>query len=494
LWASTLFNAPGDRGAAEGGRGVKRDENQGEAAWCRGIRRNDRCRAPSDSGGETLSTLALETAAGALSRVGIESQATDQDEPSAAAQTQSSARGLDWFVFFVADIQTGFGPFVAVYLTTHGWTQGDIGLILTIGGLIALAGQMPGGALVDAVRSVRWIAALAVAAIGISALVLALWPVFLVVIFSRVLHALASCVIGPAIAAISLRLVGHDTLGERIGRNARFASIGCVLAAGAMGLTGHLVSNQAVFLVTAALVVPTLFALRGIRTDEDRATMRRTAVRPAVPTASLRTLLRNRSLLIFAGCILLFHLANAAMLPVMGGVMANRASEWATASIAACMIVPQLVVAACSPWVGRQAVAWGRRPLLAAAFVALGMRSALFAVVTDPQLVIAVQLLDGISAAVLGVMFPLVVADITRGPGGFSLGLGIVGSAVGIGASFSTVLAGYLVDHVGHGATFVTLAGVAAVGLALVCTLMPETRPGGDAPVSDGAGVVQAVA
>ena len=427
-------------------------------------------------------------------RVGIESEPAAGSRAEPAARTRASERGLDWFVFFIADIQTGFGPFVAVYLTTHGWTQGDIGLILTIGGLIALAGQMPGGALVDAVRSVRWLAALAVIAIGASALVLALWPIFLVVVASRVLHAAASCVLGPAIAAISLRLVGHDTLGERIGRNARFASIGCILAAGAMGLTGHYLSNQAVFLVTAALIVPTLFALRHIRTNEHGSTVVHAAARPADPGPSLRALLCNRALLIFAACIVLFHLANAAMLPLMGGVMATRASEWATASIAACMIVPQLVVAACSPWVGRQAVAWGRRPLLAAAFAALAVRSALFAVVTDPYLVIAVQLLDGISAAVLGVMFPLVVADITRDNGGFSLGLGIVGVAVGIGASLSTTLAGYLVDIIGHAPTFIALAGVAAIGLVLVCTLMPETRPDADDPLSEDAQVAPAAA
>src|SRR5262249_18363641 len=185
----------------------------------------------------------------------------DMQRPAAPAAAASSRHALDWFVFFLADVQTGFGPFVAVYLTAHAWSQVDIGLVLTVGGLVALAGQMPGGALIDAVPSPRWAAALAVVAIGISALALALWPVFVVVMASRLLHAAASCLLGPAIAAISLRLVGHAALGERIGRNARFASIGAALSAVAMGASGHLVSNQSVFLVTAALVAPTLMAL-----------------------------------------------------------------------------------------------------------------------------------------------------------------------------------------------------------------------------------------
>jgi MFS family permease len=197
----------------------------------------------------------------------------------------------------------------------------------------------------------------------------------------------------------------------------------------------------------------------------------------AAPPASLRQVVGNRALIAFAGCVVLFHLANASMLPLMGGVMATHAGQWAMVSIAACMIVPQLVVAACSPWVGRRADRWGRRPLLIVAFAALALRGILFALVTHPYLVVAVQLLDGISAAVLGVMFPLIVADVTRGTGRFNLTLGVVGSAMGIGASLSTLMAGFMIDHAGRSATFVVLAGVAMVGLALVAMVLPETRP-----------------
>ena len=127
-------------------------------------------------------------------------------------------RGLDWFTFFVADVQTGFGPFIAVYLTANKWTQVNIGLVLTIGGLVALAGQIPGGALVDAARSERRIAAVSLVLISLSALTLALMPTFPVVLISNVLHAAASCVLGPAIVAISLGLVGHSGISERLGR------------------------------------------------------------------------------------------------------------------------------------------------------------------------------------------------------------------------------------------------------------------------------------
>jgi MFS family permease len=390
------------------------------------------------------------------------------------AASRASARGLDWFTFFLDYLQTGFGPFVAIYLTAHAWTQFDIGLVLTAGGLVALACQMPSGALVDAVRSARLVAIVAVAAICLSALALAIWPTFLVVMGASVLHAAASCVLGPVIAAISLGLVGHAALGARLGRNARFGSIGNGFGAAAMGLCGYLVSNQAVFFLTAALAAPAILALGRIRVGEvDHA--RGTKVASA--SVSVRTVLRDRRLLMFAGCILLFQLANAAMLPLMGGILTLRASEWATTLIGACIVVPQLVVAGFAPWVGRVADSWGRRPLLFFCFAALAARGVLFAFVTNPYLVVAVQLLDGVCAATLGVVLPLVVADITRGTGRFNLGLGIVGSAVSIGAALSTTLAGYAMDHFGSSVAFLSLAFIGACGLALVGLLLPETRP-----------------
>jgi hypothetical protein len=209
---------------------------------------------------------------------------------------------------------------------------------------------MPGGALVDAVRLTKLVAMVAVVTICASALALALCPSFAVVMAARALHAAASCVLGPVIVAISLGLVGHAALGERLGRNARFASIGNALAAAMMGACGHLVSNQAVFFLSAALAAPALLALGRIRTGD----IARTSQRPcAPPTIGLRSVLSDRRLLVFAGCILLFQLANAAMLPLMGGMLALRCGDWAASFIGACTVVPQLVVVGIAPFVGR---------------------------------------------------------------------------------------------------------------------------------------------
>jgi MFS family permease len=412
--------------------------------------------------------------------IGPAPQPTTHGEP---PQTPSrrSLRGLDWFVFFVADVQTGFGPFVSVYLTTQKWTQVDIGLVLSAAGFVSLLGQMPGGALVDAARSERLVAGIAIVTIGLSALAYAALPMFPIVLSAAVLHALASCVLGPAIVAISLGLVGHVAIGQRLGRNARFASVGNGLAAAAMGACGYFLSARAVFVVTALLLVPALVALRRIAANEidpERAhgAMPQERTKPRTKPGEL---MQNRPLLIFGSCLLLFHLANAAMLPLMGSVVTMRSPQWAPLLIAACIVVPQLVVAAASPWIGHRAQIVGRRPLLLIGFAALPVRGLLFATVSNPWLLVAVQILDGITAAVFSVMVPLTIADLTRGTGRFNLGQGIAGTFVGIGASLSATLAGYITDHFGSGSAFFGLALIALAALALVGLLMPETGRAG---------------
>jgi predicted MFS family arabinose efflux permease len=147
------------------------------------------------------------------------------------------------------------------------------------------------------------------------------------------------------------------------------------------------------------------------------------------------------------------------MLPLMAGVVTTRSSQWAPVLIAACIIVPQAIVALCSPSVGRKAQAWGRRPLLLIAFASLVIRGLLFATVRDPYLLVVVQVFDGITAAIFSVMVPLIVADVAFGSGHFNLAQGIVGTAVGV-----------------SGTAFTGLAGVAALGLLVIWLVMPETR------------------
>lgn len=397
--------------------------------------------------------------------------------------------GLDWFAFFCANLQTGFGPFVAAYLTASKWTQTDIGLVLMVGGLVGLFGQIPGGALVDRTQRKTVIAAVAVAAIGCAALFVALSSIFLVILAAWVLHALASCVLSPAINTVSLRLVGHELLGQRLGRNATFASVGSALAAAGMGVCGDYLSNRAVFFVTAALAVPALLSLLVI--DPSMAPVRdeprpQPASEPAGPHwvmlavtgfwRGLRVFAADRALVMLAASVALFFLANAAMLPLVGSMLTLRSARSPTMLIAACIIVPQILVAFLSPAIGAAAQRWGRRPLLIAGFAALPIKGLCLALVTAPQLLVAAQFLDGISAAAVGVLVPLIAADVTRGTGRFALAQGTLGTAMGVGASFSSTIAGVLADHYGSRTAFSGLALIAVAALVIVVFGMPETR------------------
>jgi MFS family permease len=383
------------------------------------------------------------------------------------------ARALDLLNFFVADVQTGFGPFIAVYLTTHKWPQTQIGLALSLGTVVALVSQVPGGVLVDAARNKRLVAGAGLLGVMVAALLLALWPAELPVLLAQVLHAIASCLVSPAIAAISLHLVGHAALGERLGRNARFGSIGNGLAAAVMGTSGLYLSSRAVFWLTAGLCVPALLALTAIgRGAHDR---RQTTAQP-LDWQGLGKLFRDRRLLIFGACVMLFHLANAAMLPLAGAAVTMRASNLGTLIIGACIVVPQMVVALASPWVGRRAAVRGRRPMLLLGWLALPVRGVLLAVLPGPYLLIGGQAVAGISAAVFGVMLPLVAADLTRGTSHFNLCLGVLGLAVCAGATVSTAMAGWVADIASINAAFLSLALAGLAGGLLIWVAMPETK------------------
>jgi hypothetical protein len=316
-------------------------------------------------------------------------------------------------------------------------------------------------------------------------LLIAALPMFVVILGAKLLHVSSSAVLGPAIAAITLGLVGHAAIGQRLGRNARFAAVGNGIAAAAMGACGYFVSAQAVFYVTALLAMPTLLALSRIREAEvdpiradggfDADERNR--------ASGIADLLGKRALLAVMGGAALFHLANAAMLPLVGSAMAMRSGQWATALVAACIVVPQLIVALISPRVGELAQSFGRRPLFLSAFAALQLRGLLLAWTNDPVAIVAVQMLDGFSAAGIGIIIPLILADITRGTGRFNLAQGIVGTGAGIGATLSTTAAGYLADAYGTGAAFLGLAALACCGLLLVLAALPETRP---APTANG--------
>ncbi len=399
----------------------------------------------------------------------------------APSPSAASLRGLDGVNLFLAGVLSGFGPYVATYLAERNWTQQSIGFVLTAGGFAGLLSQLPGGALLDAIRSKRIAVALGAGMVATGALIIEVSPSFPFVLAALVLQGITGGFLGLAITAISLGLVGNAALAERLGRNQRFASAGGVLATGFMGFIAYFLSYRAIFIVAAALVLPLLLALSRVRPSDihfGRASCIPDHQGPSPPPrARLRSLWKIRGLLIFAGCVFLFQLANASMLPLAGEAFAYNEEAFSSLIVTALIMVPQVIVAIMAPWAGRRANTWGRRPLLLVGFTALLIRALVFASTTDPMILIVAQVLDGVSGTMLGVLTALIVADLTAGTGRFNLAQGFVGTISGVGASLSTTLSGLVAGNLGRVAGFLGIAAVALAALLLLWSLMPETHP-----------------
>jgi predicted MFS family arabinose efflux permease len=387
-------------------------------------------------------------------------------------------RGLDWLNFLLADVRTGVGPFLAIYLAGCKWNEERVGLALMVGGIAGILTQTPIGALVDSFRSKRALVGLGVAALAVGALVIALFPSFWPLMGAQVLIGGTSSVFIPAICAMSLGIVGHAAFDTRQGRNQTFNSAGNVTAAVLMGFVGYLISNRSIFFFVVALSVPTILILFLIRPSEIDFNLARGAKEgeKGGKAQSVWALLRDRPLVIFLVCAVMFHFANAAMLPLLGELLAKGQGRSSMLFMSACVVTTQFVITLLSSWSGRKAGTWGRKPLLLIAFGVLPIRGVLYTLTSNTELLVAIQVLDGIGAGIFGVVSVLVIADLTRGTGRFNLTLGAITTAVGIGASLSQVIAGGIVHRVGSHAGFLFLAAVASAAFAILYFFMPETR------------------
>ncbi|MGA9721275.1 MAG: MFS transporter [Candidatus Binatus sp.] len=400
-----------------------------------------------------------------------------------------SLRGLDWLNFLLADVQSGVGPFLAIYLAGYGWNEQRVGLALTIGGIAGIASQTPAGALVDRLKSKRALIVAGVVALAIGALLIAFFPSFWPVVTAQALVGAMSGFFMPAIAAISLGIVGHRLFNLRQGRNQTFNSAGNVVAAVAMGLIGYFISNRGVFFFVVVLAIPTILSLLLIRPDEidyELARGARDGEDDGEP-ANVLDLIEDRPLMIFLCCAVMFHFANAAMLPLLGEMLAKGKGRTSMMFMSACVVTTQFTVTVIAGWVGRTAGSWGRKPLLIIGFGVLPIRGVLYTLTHNLYLLVGIQVLDGIAAGIFGVVSVLVIADLTRGTGRFNLTLGAIATAVGIGAALSQTIAGAIVHDFSDRAGFLFLASVAAAAFAILWLLMPETlewKGDGPAPAS----------
>jgi len=410
------------------------------------------------------------------------------------ADRRRAGRALDAANFFLADVRDGLGPYLAIYLlTVQQWDEARIGLVMSVATVAGILAQAPAGALVDATWAKRVLMSGAAILVTTTSLLLPLlhgfWPVATA---QAVAHA-AGTVFPPALAAVSLGVFGHHAFTGRIGRNETFNHAGNATAAAVAGGGAYLLGPTVVFYLLAVMSVASLLSIvcipgvaidhelaRGLHGQEQDQESRQGSHQgtQAEQPAGFAILLTCRPLLIFAACVMLFHLSNAAMLPLVGQKLALEDKNLGTSLMSACIVAAQIVMAPMAMLVGARADHWGHKRFFLASLVILPIRGALYTLSDSPAWLVGVQLLDGVGAGIFGAIFPVIVADLMRNTGRFNVAQGAVTAAQNIGAALSTSLAGLVVVKAGYSAAFLTLGAIAALGV-LVCALaLPETRDG----------------
>ena len=407
------------------------------------------------------------------------------------SEKKRSLHALEATNFFLADVQTGLGPFLAAYLAGAGWEPGRVGMALTLGGIITVALQTPAGAIVDQLRSKKLVLVLASAVLAVGAIVLSITAAPWAVYTSQVLIGGAGPFLAPTLAAITMGIVGVTFFDRQFGKNQSFNSGGNVACALLIALVSHLFGNKAIFVTAAVLTIPTVIAIRAIKSSDIDYDLARGGAKQAegekVPERAsvMQTLLGDRVLLIFLVCAFLFHFANAAMLPQLGEMLSHGARATAAPFMSACIIVTQLVIMFFATSIGRFANLHGRKPLLLLGFGVLPIRALLYTLTHNSGSLIAIQLLDGVANAIFGVVSILVIADRTRNTGRFNLVQGTLATAVGLGAAFSTTFGGKLIQHFSYRISFLALGAIATLAFVLLWTAIPETLPTRNGPDND---------
>jgi MFS family permease len=400
----------------------------------------------------------------------------------AARRAARVQRPLDALNFFLADVRGGLGPYLAIYLLTmRSWDEASIGLVMSVAALAGLLAQTPAGALIDAARAKRAIVIMAALLVTCASLSLPWLPSFWSVAISQAAAHAAAAVFAPAMAAITLGTVGHAAFAHHIGRNESFNHAGNAFAAATAGLCAYIWGPVVVFFLLAAMSLASIVSVlcipaKAINHDlarglHDLTSAQRAKGRDRDQPSGFQVLVTCRPLMIFAACAVLFHFANAAMLPLVG--LQDRNSG--TSLMSACIVAAQVVMVPMAMLVGAKANVWGRKPLFLIGLVILPIRGVLYTLSDNAYWLVAVQLLDGVGAGIYGAIFPIIVADLMRGTGRFNIAQGVIITAQEIGAALSTALAGFVIVGAGYSAAFLVLAGIAGTGFLLFWFEMPET-------------------
>lgn len=384
---------------------------------------------------------------------------------------------LEWLNFFLADVQTGLGPFVAAYLASSGWNPGKVGYALTLSGLVTVATQTPAGAVVDAAKHKRLLVVVGLGVLVAGAILLMASPTALSVYAAQLLIGGAGPFLMPTVAAITLGIVGAKRFDRQFGKNQSFNSAGNVFTALLVAYVSYKLGYRAIFAVAAVLAIPAALSVLGINATEIDYAQARGARDGGkrVKAEGLSHLVKDRVLFYFLIAAFLFHLGNAAMLPELGEMLSKGSPKAAAPFMSACIIVTQAVIAISAPWIGARAGKRGRKPLLLVGFGVLPIRGILYTLTHVTVALIAIQILDGLANAIFGIVSILVIKDRTEGTGRFNLTSGALATTVGIGAALSTTIGGILIQRFNYHLSFLGLAFVALFAFGVVWFAVPET-------------------
>jgi MFS family permease len=406
------------------------------------------------------------------------------DQPrSDAAEGQpspTSLRALDGLNFFLADVRDGMGPFLGTFLREHQhWDPGLVGIALASSQIGTVLAQTPAGALIDRIRWKRLAVAIAAALVAVGCVLLYLVPTPIVVVAAQTVIGAAAAVFPPAVAALTLGLVGRAAMPRQTGKNEAYNHGGNLISAALAGASAYFFGYGAMFYLVAGMAAASAAAVLWIREkeiDHDLARGADDGEENGHEAIGIGELFKDRRITIFATSVVLFHLANAAMLPLVGEKSSDGLKDSAAVLMSACIIVAQLVMVPVALASSGLAASWGRKPVFLIGFAVLPIRGLLYCMSVNPYYLVAVQLLDGIGAGIFGVVSVLVVADLTKGTGRFNLTQGALATATGLGAGLSNLLAGFVVKAAGFNAGFITLAAIAAAAALFFFVAMPETR------------------
>ncbi|AMJ64848.1 MFS transporter [Hymenobacter sp. PAMC 26628] len=434
-----------------------------------------------------------------------ENAAAENAAPSLADDSKGgSIRALRALNFFIADVQNGMGPYMALFLQSSvGWGPAQIGSALAAGNIAQVLAQTPAGALIDRLRQKRSLLLFGIALIATAVLATAFFTTRPVVMGGQALIGVAGAVFPPCLAAIALGLVGRQRFDQTQGTNQAFNAAGNMFAALALGAVGYYFNLRWMFYLVGALCVGAVLCVARIKNDDIDFDLARGADQDdagedvkkdeskgatGAPSggvwdgikellAGFRDLLTQKPVLVFLVSAVIFHFANAAMVPLVTQLLARGVgAKQAVLYTSGYMVASQLVFMVVAAASGRLAGKLGRKPLFLFAFGALAARGVLYTVSHAPAALIAVQCMDGLGAGIFGVVGVLIIADLTKGTGRFNAAQGAIATAQGLGAFLSNSVAGYLAKSRGNDFTFLTLAAIAAVGLAFFWVMMPETR------------------